>query len=212
MATYATRPTIDSHMDQKQPDANYGQANAVEMGPTYYGGSKDKLRRAIANFNVSALQGRTITAAQIRRVISGAIGPPQGFAATIYRCTRPATWTETGVTWNKYNGANNWTTAGGDYDQTTPAPVHYIETTNPIPGLKDFVIDALNNRTGIVSIIIRVDNENPGVTTWASWWSRQYQMHIWRLEVDHSGDPIGLRKAVERGFLRGAQRGVMRGV
>jgi len=28
------------------------------------------------------------------------------------------TWTEAGATWNKYDGVNNWTAAGGDYSAT----------------------------------------------------------------------------------------------
>jgi hypothetical protein len=34
----------------------------------------------------------------------------------LYRVTR--SWTESGVTWNRYNGTSNWTTPGGDYDST----------------------------------------------------------------------------------------------
>lgn len=41
-------------------------------------------------------------------------------------------WTQAGVTWNKYDGTNNWTTAGGDYGSA-------IYTTGTISGTPGWV-------------------------------------------------------------------------
>lgn len=40
---------------------------------------------------------------------------------TVYKCTR-TDWTESGCCWNDYKAGSPWTTPGGDYELTTPAP------------------------------------------------------------------------------------------
>lgn len=209
--TLVTVPVqIDNSMDGVKKDINYGAAPALEIGPVFVN-SKSKLRRAIGNFDVSDLQGLTINAAQLERVYSGASGP--AFAATIRRCTRPAQWTEDGCTWNKYDGVNDWTDPGGDVDNTTPTPIGYTEPTSyPYPfvttGFKAFVEDALANRSGIVSLIIRADDEDPGSTRWRAWRSKERANEdIWRLVIDYVsvGQPT-MRRWGGSTWPAGAQR------
>jgi hypothetical protein len=210
MAGFIAYAIIDSHLDGVSKDTNYGAATSIELGPVFIN-DKSKLMRGIGNFHVSALKGRTINSAQLEMTRSGLSNP--GFDATLRRCTRPADWTEDGVTWNKYDGTNDWTTAGGDVDNSTPTPVSFSALPdgglNVVTGLGPFVIDAIDNRNGIVSLILRADDEDPPATAWVAWTSKDSADGRWRLRIDHSGAPIGIH--AERGFSRGVQRGVGRG-
>ena len=211
MATYSAYAKIDAHMDLVSKDANYGATASVELGGVFIN-DKSKFMRAIANFDVSALSGRTIDNAELRMLRSGLSNP--GFDATIYRCTRPDGWTEGGVTWNKYDGSSDWTDAGGDFDEVTPTPKAISALPSPgwnvFTGMKDFVTDAIDNRNGVVSLIIKADDENPPQTAWVSWQANDASIDVWRFVIDHSGAPIGARR--ERGFIRGVQRGTLRGI
>jgi hypothetical protein len=211
MAALTIYPSADSTMLFQSPDSNYGSLESIEEGAFYAGGVKALLRRSIVNFDVSAIASRTITAAKVIRTVWSRTG--SGEPATVYRCTRPSTWTEGGVTWNRYDGTNLWTAAGGDYDGSTPTPVGYslpgAVGEMEITGLAGFVTDAIASRGNIVSMIFRLDDEGPGSTQWHIFYAKGDDGHPWRLVVEHSGPPIGVRR--ERYFLRGAMRGVMRG-
>lgn len=79
---------------------------------------------------------------------SGCTGTNTGLSIEVHELTR-TNWTEAGVTWNKYDGTNNWTTAGGDYSATVVDSLAHSNTvgqwrvwdmiganaTNPISGL-----------------------------------------------------------------------------
>ncbi len=213
MATLTVQADIDASMEQAQPDHNYGFQEGVGHRLQYAGEAKVSWRRAIGNFDVSALAGATINSAKLVREVSNIVNP--GVEAKLSRCTRPSTWTEGGVTWNKWDGTTDWTTAGGDFDD--PGPPGAITYTEPsstgeheILGLKAFVEDALDNRGGIVSIITRLWDEDPEVHTEYSWRSKEYGSNIWRLVVDYT--PAGPAGGLpERGELRGVLRGVVRG-
>jgi hypothetical protein len=214
VAALTIYPAADSFLQFQSPDTNFGSNESMQEGAFYAGGAKAVLCRTIANFDVSAIASRTITAAKIIRTVWSRTG--SGEPATVYRCTRPSTWTEGGVTWKKYDGTNNWTTAGGDMDGATPTPVGYTLPGSTgemeITGLAGFVTDAIASRGNIVSMIFRLDDEGPGSTQWHLWHSGEAVPstgHPWRLVVEHDGPPIGVRR--ERYFLRGVMRGVMRG-
>ncbi|MGH6999371.1 MAG: DNRLRE domain-containing protein [Phenylobacterium sp.] len=166
MATAELTATIDSSMDKEAPTNNYGALVFLWLGANVSGGSKTENRRSILNFDVSSLAGATINSALLRRAIQSSTGG--GFAATVYRCTRPADWVEAEATWNNYKSATAWTAAGGDYDASTPTPVGYTEPGATgqfdITGLAAFVTDALANRSGIVSVILRANDEAPTST------------------------------------------------
>jgi autotransporter-associated beta strand protein len=55
-------------------------------------------------------------------------GNPNGETMSIYRLTQ--VWTEGGVTWNRYDGTNPWTSGGGDFAGT----VYASSTANPASG------------------------------------------------------------------------------
>ena len=179
----------DSYMDSVNPNTNYGNVT-IKMGVAVVVDQKGLQARAIGNFDVSILSGKTINSAVLYRSFQGGVGT--NVACTVYRCTRPATWTEAGVTWNKYDGTNVWTAAGGDMDGTTPTPVAFQTGDNPLTGLVNFVTDALNNRNGIVSLILRLDNESPGESHWIAWENQEQSSGSplnlpWYLQVNYVG-------------------------
>ncbi len=189
-------PTIDSYMDFKSPDTNFGQSNTIQQGVFNLGGAKDSVRRAIANFNVSAIPvAAVIAAAKLQRTLT--LADASQHSVRIARCTRPAQWTENGVTWNKYDGVSAWITGGGEYDDVTPPAVSYVEAvaTGPheITGLGGFVRDALDLRSGIVSILFRNENEAPAVSQRSTWLAATF----WTLVIDYNvtGEP-GRRRSL----------------
>ena len=75
------------------------------------------------------LDGATINSASLTLHATDLYGGnPNGEAMSIYRLTKA--WTEMGVTWNRYDGATAWATAGGDYAGT----VYASSTANPASG------------------------------------------------------------------------------
>lgn len=176
MATATIYADIDSHMDYENPDINSGTAVNLRIGTLYAGEVKTNAWRPILNFDVSALIGKTINTTKLTREIFAA--SPGGFSSYLSRCTRPSTWTEGGVTWNKYDGTNTWTAGGGDFDDTgPPAKIDYTEANSTGPhdiiGLKALVDDALDNRSGILSIILRPVVGDPEVSDAVTFRSRE---------------------------------------
>ena len=217
MSGFTAYPQRDSQMvgvPVAAKDTNYGANPIAGVRAFYFGGDKATLTREIVNFDVSPLSGRTVTAAKLIVVLSLA---NVSATAIISRCTRPADWVESEVTWNDYKVATPWTDGGGDFDDSgPPASVSYathgsIDTEFEITGLIDFATDALDNRSGIVSLILRLDDEDPGSTEGEVLYTKEKVPLVtrqWRFVVDHDGAPIRDR---ERGFQRGVQRGVARG-
>lgn len=198
MATATFVATIDSYLEKVHgPDTNYGWLEYAVVGPVYMGGSKAGLFHAIGNFDVSSLAGEDITAAKLVHNIIVRDG--SGAANWVKRCTRPSTWTELGVTWNKYNGTNNWTAAGGDWDNTTPTPVGFNIPASTgafeITGMLAFVIDAIANRSNIVSVFYLPDNADPGSTQSMRWDTREGATEAlrWKLVVEYSPVDLGRR-------------------
>jgi len=199
-------PTIDSTMDYGSPDTNFGQSGTISQGVLIAGGSKNAVRRAIANFDVSPIPiSAVIAQARMRRAIS--LADVSQHSVRIARCARPAQWTENGVTWNRYDGTNAWITGGGEYDDLTPAAVSFVEAVAPgqheIAGLAGFVRDALDLRSGVVSVVLRNENEAPLVSERSNWLAGTF----WELIIDYNvtADP-GRRSAIDDDSARSGTR------
>jgi hypothetical protein len=213
MGTVQLALASDSWMNGVDPadDTNYGASIYLYNGSDY-GDGKTGMFRSILNVDVSSLAVATIVSAKlVREVDFVSVG---NFAATVYRCTRPATWVESEVTWIRYRTGDLWTDGGGDYDDTTPTPVGFTEAaatgSKEITGLAGFVEDALASRGGVLSMILRPDDEDPGSDAWVAADSMETVLGVTPyLEVDYTGTLVG--GLAERGFLRGVQRGVLRG-
>jgi hypothetical protein len=101
-------------------DGNYGKADYLTL---YNGGSPDY--RSVLWFDLSTVKlpvGAVVTSVQLNLSCTSS----SNVANQVYRVTR--SWTEgtgtygntkDGATWKAYDGANLWSTAGGDYDKTT---------------------------------------------------------------------------------------------
>ncbi len=101
-------------MNQKKPDLNYGGNVAMTQQVSYDVFGKIAWYRTIGNFDVSALAGAKINTAKLVRELYSITNGGQD--AKLSRCTRPSEWTEGGVTWNTYDGVNDWSNVGGDHD------------------------------------------------------------------------------------------------
>ena len=183
-------PALDSYMDYKSPDTNYGQSLTISQGVLIAGAEKSAVRRAIANFDVSAIPVEAvITQATMQRNLT--LADPSIHSVRIARCTRPTQWTENGVTWNKYDGVNAWTSSGGEFDDVTPAAVSFVEAvaTGPheVSGLGGFVRDALDLRNGVVSLLLRNENVTPAQSERSVWLAASF----WKLVIDYDvgGEP-----------------------
>ena len=219
MSGFTAYPQRDSQMvaiPTSSKDTNYGSSLVASFRVAEIGGEKSGLARAIVNFDISPLSSRTLSAAKM--IVVPTVTDAQ-VTAIISRCTRPADWVESEVTWNSYKSGSSWTDQGGDFDDTgPPASVNFTthfpqNTDHEITGLLAFADDALDNRSGIVSLILRLDEEDPDPanTEGEVIKTRERAPVLFqpRFVVEHDGAPILNR---ERGFMRGVQRGVSRGV
>lgn len=127
MATLTIQPSnIDAYIRSDGADINYGDVAYLIISTT-----AGSIFRSILKFDFSALPvGAIISAATLSLYLFSDLGDiPAGRTYWAYELTQTS-WTEMGATWNKYNGTNPWTTAGGDY------------TTNDGASL---VVPAINN-------------------------------------------------------------------
>lgn len=189
MAQVVVYPSADAVLEGigAAKDLNFGSLSYAYHRVTYAGGDKLGWGRALSKFDVSALLGAEILDARLVRDLFTITNPGQ--QAILSRCQRTG-WIEAEVTWNQYANNFRWTNEGGDYDDVgPPAALTYTEPLNAgaheVPGLTPFVIDALTNREGIVSILTRLADESPGVSTEYGWRSKEYGASAWRLVIDY---------------------------
>ena len=119
--TVPLRPVADSRIFNADWGQNTNDGNGGDIG-VYQARDRSLLR-----FDLSALPtGSTLSAASLTLTVSGTFGGnPGGESMNVHRLTQ--SWTEGGVTWNRYDGTNTWASAGGDYDATVRA----TSTANP---------------------------------------------------------------------------------
>lgn len=145
LVTTAATNNGDAEITSANPTTNYG-SQVYLMSQRNSDGSRPW--RPLIHFTLPSGSG-TITAVKLFLYkyldVSGWSLP----ACELHEVTQTG-WTEAGATWNKYDGTNNWATAGGDYSatvvDTTNAPIAYGSygwenwdlgpgATNPISGL-----------------------------------------------------------------------------
>ena len=199
MAEVTIYANKDSYMNALATGVNYGSLAEVRVGAVYISAVKAVAHRAIGNFNVQALASATIVSAKLVQHVASATGTGVG---DVTRNTRPETWTEFGVTWDDYDGVVAWTAGGGDLDEVTPGNVAFTlpNATGDweITGMAGYVTDAIANRNNIVSVILRLDDEDPGSDNFAGWYSQDYKginppspnVH-WKLVVTYTGTYLG---------------------
>lgn len=157
----------DSWMNDDSPDTNYGNTTGQLVG-VYEDGKDLKNFRFIIDFDISDILGATIAdTSKLGIWAYDFSGTPSDYVFEYRRITQAA-WTEAGVTWNKYDGSNTWTSGGGDY--TTPTfngngpSVDGAMWELTGAGLQAFLQDAIDSRSGIVRLLLKRQLEN-GVDT-----------------------------------------------
>lgn len=128
--TGMTRPVIDPTLSL-QPDGTTGLDTSIIQGsPNSNRNTLDLnigerfgasiLMRALIKFDLSTLPSSALISSTTLSLYANFDGSNNSRDLRVYR--QKKAWTETGATWNKYDGTNNWTTAGGfdsaDCEQT----------------------------------------------------------------------------------------------
>lgn len=115
----------DTYVTIYEPDNNFGLQTDILI-EAYV----DHQARSLVQFDLSSIPSEaTVSSATLKlyhAVRSAA--EPAGRVIWAYRLTQ--SWTETGATWNSYDGINPWTTLGGDYTATDGAA---YTMTNTLP-------------------------------------------------------------------------------
>lgn len=158
-------PKRDSFMDKNLADTNYGSGTFLGLN-----GVALRLYRSILYFDLTNWGGSIGQkgVAKLRLYYYDYNNEdPAGLAVNVYKLTQPA-WTEAGVTWNRYDGGNLWTVAGGDYNAgisgsgTIPTNYGWMEID-----IMDIVTDAITNESSKLHLIVlyndeaREDDETP---------------------------------------------------
>lgn len=147
-------PSADTWVREYAPTANYGSNTSLQIG--LISGKAADDRRALLEFDLSAFGNSVelITKAELKVTSAGAIplGITDVYVRKINRDFNPAT-----ATWNTYDGSNNWTSGGGDYDASTDYPIY------PALGLVSvditpLVIDAIKNESEVLRLVIMADS------------------------------------------------------
>lgn len=125
MATYSSQPdetnATDTWLGSDAATTNHG-TDADFQSIMTAGGSA---RRAIIKFDISSIPASSVISSATL-TLNTAIGLTTD-QLSLHRITQA--WTEGGSTWNTYNGTNNWSTAGGDYDAVADATATPSATT-----------------------------------------------------------------------------------
>lgn len=206
MAELTVEPVRDTYLSGVSKNANYGAGQYSQARIVYVGDTKAAWERALGEFDVSELAGATIGSAKLVRHVWSLPGGG-GHDAVLTRCSRPGEWVESQVSWNQYKSGATWTTEGGDVDDNVPGKLTYSEPTSTgdheISGLATYVVDALANRGGIVSLLIRLADEDPDVDQGAVWRTKEYGADVWRLTIEYTPAPDeGGRRSLRTGRRR----------
>jgi hypothetical protein len=123
---------IDAHIMAANPTTNYGGNNTLTIG--YNSG----ISRILMEFDTSTIpSSSTVNAATVVLYCSN---NSISATAVLYQCLRP--WVEGSATWNKYDGSNNWTTAGAGSDGNDYNSTNLGSSAITSTGYKNFPMTA----------------------------------------------------------------------
>lgn len=153
-------PSDDTWVTQFSPTTNYGAATLLHIGLISGKASDD--RRALLEFDLSGFSDshELITKAELSVYATGAVpfGMSDMYVRRINRDFDPAT-----ANWNTYDGSNNWTSLGGDYDASTDYPISPGTGENRVD-ITPLVLEALKAGSPL-RLVIMVD-ANPTSSSW----------------------------------------------
>ena len=109
MSQVTLNPTADTYLTALTPDTNN---DAITFDVGEWNGGVGDVRRTLIKFDLSSIPNSSIiTVATLRVYDTGS--DLTSNTRTMFANRSKRAWTETGATWNKYDGTNNWATAGG---------------------------------------------------------------------------------------------------
>lgn len=135
-------------INSANPDTNYSSETYLES--YYFLGTE---MRSLVGFDLSAIPaGSTITSASVKLYVTDWT-TNQGH--TFARLTQN-NWTE-GATYNKYDGSNDWTTAGGDYTSDYSAEAYPDEIVDNwlswnVMDMVQYALDNVGALNGIIKV------------------------------------------------------------
>ncbi len=134
MAQVILTATADSTIYSSSPTNNYGTNANLQVGED---NTTVSVGRSLVKFDVSSLAGKRITTAILRLYDNGFDLTDNTRTLFVNRMVRA--WTELGVTWNKYDGTNNWTTAGGMTNAADVELANIASISMPNPPVAGYV-------------------------------------------------------------------------
>ncbi|MEM2956304.1 MAG: DNRLRE domain-containing protein [Candidatus Pacearchaeota archaeon] len=121
----------DSYMKAYSANTNYGSSTTIDIDS-----ESSKIERGILEFNISSIPSNANIQSAVLALYQTS-GTGTEFELELKRITN--SWTESGATWNSRDGINLWSSAGGDYANTS-----YAKTTiNTSLGWKEWDITNL---------------------------------------------------------------------
>jgi hypothetical protein len=146
--TYLTAPA--------NSDSSWGT-----LARAWVGTDEQNAQRPLLRFTLgSAPSGMTVVACTLTVEADVVEVPLPGH---VWRVTQPG-WTETGATWNRYDGTRTWAMPGGDVDAASGIPFAPPAASGPFafPDLTALCSDAMAARGGHLDLLIQQDTEIPG--------------------------------------------------
>ncbi len=201
LASTAWAETIDipltstTYIDQGNTTSNYGaktQLKDVVNGPAHYSGTVTRGLLALPSITVPA--GEEIESVSLDLYCSY-YSPPTGgsiaFSAMVYPLTHGFVQgtgggvSTSGATWLTYNGTNDWTAPGGDFDSS----VSVVASATPV--LDTWTSFNLTNIWTNPSLaaqkqefqnygaLLTVSPENPNLISPSSWVTEEFASDVW---------------------------------
>ena len=183
-----------TYLQENTATTNYGTAATAKLGNN----SSNRLGILLEeNLTSHGLISEHITSAKISiRKASGASGSETATAA-IARLTQ--TWTETGATYNTYDGTNAWPGGAGAYGDVDLKNFIYPcvqrgKTLDPSGVYYDYDItnlvkDAIDNRANLLSVYMHYQAVASGTVTWMNYNTDDSGSYPAKLIITHTVSP-----------------------
>ncbi|HUV84560.1 MAG TPA: DNRLRE domain-containing protein, partial [Methanosarcinales archaeon] len=159
--------TKDNLLYYGAADTNYGDLTRVNI----QGNKNGMACRSLLHFDTSDIpDGATFSQGDISLYCYEEVATTMtGYAARLTQLG----WTELGSTWNKYDGTNAWTTAGGDFTTTNQVGINVFTTDWKTWEASTLIQDCYDNQSKNVHLLFYAGDE-ANHAQWANLYSREY--------------------------------------
>lgn len=176
ISSVTTLDTKITGLPEALQTTNSGAFSSHRAFISFIGETKSSWDRALLQFNLTSLLGRSFSAAELQHETKSYVGDPP--LLTIERITDPSNIVESQVTWIQRATGTDWADPGGDVDVGGPAPA--FDITCPValgvhshPEFLPLVTDALASRAGWLTFRLRLNDEGPTEDVSTTWWSKE---------------------------------------